>query len=167
MDTSAWADEIRRPGRPVEWALRSAEPAGVEAIAELRATVMRPDLERLGRFDEHRVRQRLRNSFSPQHTSVIVADGAFAGCVTVRPAEDGRWLEHFYLTPALQGRGLGSAVLRTLLERIDAGGVPVRLNVLQGSPARRLYERHGFTVEDQDPIDVHMVRQPGAGALGT
>lgn len=60
-----------------------------------------------------------------------------------------------------------SAVLRTLLERIDAGGVPVRLNVLQGSPARRLYERHGFTVEDQDPIDVHMVRQPGAGALGT
>ncbi|WP_405526321.1 GNAT family N-acetyltransferase [Streptomyces avidinii] len=159
MDTSAGADGIR-PGRPVEWSLRSAEPADVEAIAELRATVMRPDLERLGRFDEHRVRQRLRNSFSPQHTSVIVADGAFAGCVTVRPAEDGRWLEHFYLAPALQGRGLGSAVLRTLLERIDASGVPVRLNVLQGSAARRLYERHGFTVEVQDPIDVYMVRRP-------
>lgn len=43
-----------------------------EAIAELRAMVMRPDLERLGRFDE-RVRQRLRDSFSPRHTSVISA----------------------------------------------------------------------------------------------
>ncbi|MGY0055738.1 N-acetyltransferase family protein [Streptomyces sp. LZ34] len=147
----------------MEWALRPAEPADVEAIAELRATVMRPDLERLGRFDEHRVRQRLRDSFSPRHTSVIVADGAFAGCVTVRPAEDGRWLEHFYLAPGLQGRGLGSAVLRTLLKRIDADGVLVRLNVLQGSAARRLYERHGFTVEVQDPIDVCMVRRPGAG----
>ncbi|MGW1255178.1 GNAT family N-acetyltransferase [Streptomyces sp. NPDC002513] len=147
--------------------MRSAEPADVEAIAELRATVMRPDLERLGRFDEHRVRQRLRDSFSPQHTSVIVADGAFAGCVTVRPAQDdGWWLEHFYLAPGLQGRGLGSAVLRTLLERIDADGVPVRLNVLQGSAARRLYERHGFTVEVQDPIDVFMVRRrlPGLDA---
>jgi ribosomal protein S18 acetylase RimI-like enzyme len=148
----------------MKWTLRSAEPADLEAIVELRATVMRPDLERLGRFDEHRVRQRLRDSFSPQHTSVIMAAGAFAGSVAVRPAEDGRWLEHFYLDPGLQGRGLGSAVLRTLLKRIDADDVLVRLNVLQGSAARRLYERHGFTVEAQDPVDVFMVRQPGAGA---
>lgn len=164
MDTSASADGIR-PGPAPEWALRTAGPADVEAIAELRAAVMRPDLERLGRFDEHRVRQRLRDSFSPRHTSVIVAEGAFAGSVTVRPAEDGRWLEHFYLAPELQGRGLGSAVLRALLERTDAEGVPVRLNVLQGSAARRLYERHGFAMEAQDPVDVFMVRPPGAGPV--
>jgi ribosomal protein S18 acetylase RimI-like enzyme len=157
--------EALESGFPGEWALRSAEPADVEVIAELRATVMRPDLERLGRFDQHRVRQRLRDSFSPQHTSVIVADGGFAGCVTVRPAEDGQWLEHFYLAPSLQGRGLGSAVLRTLLKQIDADGVLVRLNVLQGSAAQRLYERHGFTVEAQDPVDVFMVRQPGASSV--
>ena len=138
--------------------MRGAEQADVEAIAELRAAVMRPDLERLGRFDEHRVRQRFRDSFVPEHTSVIEAAGAFAGCVTMRPAEDGWWLEHFYLDPALQGRGLGTAVLRTLLDRVD--GAPIRLNVLRGSPAQRLYERHGFTVETQDPVDVFMVRRP-------
>jgi len=160
METSVGAD------RTVEWVLRPAESADVEVIAELRAVVMRPDLERLGRYDEHRVRQRLRDSFSPRHTSVIVADGAFAGCVTVRPAEDGRWLEHFYLAPGVQGRGLGTAVLRTLLKRTDADGAPVRLNVLQGSAARRLYERHGFTVDVQDPVDVYMVRRPGAGSPG-
>ncbi|MET8145170.1 GNAT family N-acetyltransferase [Sphaerisporangium sp. NPDC005288] len=144
--------------------MRPAEPGDVEVIAELRAMVMRPDLERLGRFDEHRVRQRLRDAFTPQYTSVVSADGLFAGCVTLRPAEDGWWLEHFYLAPHLQGRGLGSAVLRGLLSRTDADGVPVRLQVLQGSAARRLYERHGFTVETQDPIDVYMVRSPGADA---
>lgn len=126
---------------------------------------MRPDLERLGRYDEHRVRQRLRDSFSPAHTMIIVVDGAFAGSVTVRPAEYGRWLEHFYLAPELQGRGLGSAVLRTLLDETDSSGALVRLNVLQGSAAQRLYERHGFTVEDQDPVDVYMLRQPGAGTI--
>ncbi|MGW0819715.1 GNAT family N-acetyltransferase [Streptomyces sp. NPDC002845] len=151
----------------MEWALRPAKPADVEAIAELRALVMRPDLERLGRFDEHRVRQRLRDSFSPQHTSVILTDDTFAGCVTLRPSEDGQWLEHFYLAPDVQSRGLGSAVLRTLLNRTDADGALVRLNVLQGSAARRLYERHGFTVEVQDPIDIYMVRLPGAGACCT
>ena len=166
MNTSSRVDEVEA-GRLMGWALRSANVADVEMIAELRAAVMRPDLERLGRFDEHRVRQRLRDSFSPQHTSIILADDAFAGCVTLRPAENGQWLEHFYLEPGVQGRGLGSAVLRALLERADADGVPVRLNVLQGSAARRLYERHGFTVEDQDPIDVYMVRQPHAGIVAT
>ncbi|MEV7526778.1 GNAT family N-acetyltransferase [Streptomyces sp. NPDC091371] len=151
----------------VEWVLRAAEPADVEVIAELRAVVMRPDLERLGRFDEHIVRQRLRDSFSPQYTSVILAEGVLAGSVTVRPAEDGRWLEHFYLAPAFQGRGLGSDVLRTLLEQSDVDRVPLRLNVLQGSPARRLYERHGFTVEAEDPIDVFMVRLPGVSVPGS
>ncbi|MFI9593121.1 GNAT family N-acetyltransferase [Nonomuraea sp. NPDC052265] len=149
----------------VDWELRPAGPDEVEAIAELRARVMRPDLERLGRFDEHRVRQRFRDSFSPGHTSVILAGGAFAGCVTLRPAEDGRRLEHFYLDPALQGRGLGSAVLRTLLDRADAEDAAVRLVVLRGSAAQRLYERHGFTVEGEDQVDVLMVRPPAPRSL--
>ncbi|MEU3937488.1 GNAT family N-acetyltransferase [Streptomyces sp. NPDC029044] len=143
--------------------MRPARPTDVEAIAELRAVVMRPDLERLGRYDEHRVRQRLRDGFRAQHTSVITVAGAFAGSVALRPSETGHWLEHFYLAPALQGRGLGSAVLGTLLRRTDTSGHAIRLNVLQGSPARHLYERHGFTVERQDAVDVFMLRLPGAG----
>jgi GNAT superfamily N-acetyltransferase len=83
---------------------------------------------------------------------------AFAGCVALRPGADGRWLEHFYLDPGVQGRGLGSAILRNLLNRTDADGLVVRLTVLRGSAARRLYERHGFTVESEDPIDISMVR---------
>ncbi|MEU6139452.1 GNAT family N-acetyltransferase [Streptomyces sp. NPDC047081] len=132
----------------------------MEPIVELRAIVMRPDLERLGRFDEHRVRQRFRDSFIPEHASVVLVDGAFAGCVALRPAEDEHWLEHFFIAPEVQGRGLGSAVLRTLLKQTDTDDVTVRLNVLQGSAARRLYERHGFTLERQDPVDVFMVRRP-------
>jgi GNAT superfamily N-acetyltransferase len=146
------------------WSLRSAVAADIETLAELRATVMRADLERLGRYDEHRVRQRLRDSFSPRHTSIIMIGRELAGCVTVRPATDAaegrQWLEHFYLAPPHQGRGLGSAVLRTVLERTDAQGVAVGLDVLRGSAARRLYERHGFVVEAQDPVDVFMVRLP-------
>jgi GNAT superfamily N-acetyltransferase len=141
------------------WTLRPATPADVEPIAELRAVVMRPDLERLGRFDEQRVRQRFRDAFVAEHLSVIEAEGRFAGCVALRPAEDGHWLEHFFIDPELQGRGLGSAVLGALLARTDAQGVTVRLDVLQGSRARRLYERHGFTVEFEDPVDVFMVRR--------
>ncbi|MEV0533217.1 GNAT family N-acetyltransferase [Kitasatospora sp. NPDC050463] len=148
------------------WTMRAAEAADVEPVAELRAVVLRPDLERLGRYDEHRVRRRLRDSFSTRWTSIVLVDGAFAGSVTVRPAErGGRLLEHFYLAPQHQGRGLGSAVLRRVLAAADAVGDPVRLDVLQGSPARRLYERHGFIPESEDPIDVRLLRPAAVGRL--
>ncbi|MFG2870692.1 GNAT family N-acetyltransferase [Streptomyces sp. NPDC048338] len=144
------------------WSLRPGRPQDVEPIAELRAVVMRDDLVRLGRYDEHRVRQRLRDGFTSEHTSVVETGGVFAGCVTLRPYDHGPglYIEHFYLAPATQGRGLGTAVLRTLLARADEESVPVRLIVLQGSAARRLYEREGFVVESEDPVDVLMVREP-------
>ncbi|MER6085105.1 GNAT family N-acetyltransferase [Streptomyces sp. NPDC001833] len=143
-----------------DWRMRPASDADVEAVAELRALVLRDDLERLGRYDERRVRQRLRDGYDADHTWVIEAGGAFAGCVALRPTGDAHWLEHFYLAPHAQGGGIGSAVLRELLERCDRDGVTVRLNVLRGSAARRLYERHGFLVETEDPVDVFMVRPP-------
>ena len=143
-----------------DWKIRPASDADVEAVAELRAIVLRDDLERLGRYDARRVRQRLRDGFDASHTWVIEVGGAFAGCVALRPAGDARWLEHFYLAPHAQGGGIGSAVLRELLERCDRDGLPVRLNVLQGSAARRLYERHGFLAETEDQVDVFMVRPP-------
>ncbi|GGR40048.1 GNAT family N-acetyltransferase [Streptomyces aurantiogriseus] len=142
-----------------DWEMRQASAEDVEAVAELRAVVLRADLERLGRYDEGRVRQRLRDGFVPAHTWVIEVGGAFAGCVALRPDADAHWLEHFYLDPRLQGRGIGSAVLRRLLDRCDRDGVRVRLNVLQGSAARRLYERHGFTLRTEDPVDVFLVRE--------
>ncbi|WP_155373640.1 GNAT family N-acetyltransferase [Catellatospora vulcania] len=143
-----------------DWVLRPAAAADVETVAELRAVVLRADLERLGRYDEHRVRQRLRDRFAPEQTWVIEVAGTFAGCVSLRPAEDTHWLENFYLAPHLHGGGIGAAVLAGLLEQCDRDGTVVRLQVLQGSPARRLYERHGFTAESEDPVDVFMVRRP-------
>jgi GNAT superfamily N-acetyltransferase len=145
-----------------DWEIRQATATDVEAIAELRAVVMRPDLERLGRYDPHRVRQRLRDAFDPEHTWVIEVSGTFAGSIALRPAPDSHWLEHFYLSRHLQGTGIGTAVLRDLLSRCDREDLVIRLNVLQGSPARRLYERHGFTLETEDAVDVFMVREPGA-----
>jgi GNAT superfamily N-acetyltransferase len=142
------------------WTLRPATAADREPIAELRAVVLRPDLERLGRYDNHRVRQRLRDSFTPSHTQIITIADEPAGSVALRPAEDRDWLEHFYLAPQWQGRGVGTAVLRQVLAETDARNRTVTLIVLQGSPARRLYERHGFVVESEDPVDIVMTRPP-------
>ncbi|PRB19315.1 GNAT family N-acetyltransferase [Microbacterium sp. MYb62] len=133
-------------------ALRPARADDVEWIAELRADVLRPDLERLGRYDAIRVRQRFRDAFEPAQTRIIVVDGTDVGSVAIRSEDDARWLEHFYIAPSHQGRGVGTRVLAAVLD----DDVLYRLNVLQGSAARSLYDRHGFVLESQDDVDVFL-----------
>ena len=143
-----------------QFSLRAATAADALWIAELRAVVLREDLERLGRYDSVRVRQRFLDGFDPELTQLILVTGEVVGSIAVRPARDGQWIEHFYLDPVWQGRGLGGAVLSESMRR-HADERPFRLNVLAGSPAQRLYLRHGFTVESQDPVDVFMVASGG------
>jgi GNAT superfamily N-acetyltransferase len=141
------------------WSLRAAVDRDAQWIAELRAQVLRPDLERLGRFDPVRVRQRFLAAFDPGLTQVVLVDGRPAGSIAVREDRGARWIEHFYLQADCQGRGIGSLVLRRQLDA-DPGGRPFRLNVLRGSRAQALYQRHGFVVERQDAVDFFMVRHP-------
>lgn len=137
--------------------LRQSSDADAAWIADLRAEVMRPDLERLQRFDPVWVRERFLRGFSAANTRLIEVGGETVGSVAVRREPDEHWLEHFYLATAVQGRGIGGTVLRRVLAE-PRDELPMRLNVLQGSAARRLYERHGFVFESDDEVDVWMVR---------
>ncbi len=60
---------------------------------------------------------------------------------------------HYYLfaigvEPAHQGRGVGAALLRAVLDRCDAERVPAYLEA-STRDNRRLYERHGFSVTEE------------------
>jgi ribosomal protein S18 acetylase RimI-like enzyme len=60
---------------------------------------------------------------------------------------------HFYLfavgvDPEHQGRGIGSALLRAVLDRCDETGVPAYLEASKPENAR-LYERHGFRITEE------------------
>lgn len=138
--------------------LRAATLDDVEYIVALKERVLRADLERHFPWNPDRSRARVMERFSPEHSHMIVVDGAVAGTITLRPDGIDCWLEMFYLEGTQQGRGVGSAVLRSVLAA-EPGRVPNRLQVLVGSPAQRLYERHGFVVEHDDGIDIWMRRQ--------
>ncbi|MGN8025905.1 GNAT family N-acetyltransferase [Microbacterium sp. 22242] len=144
-------------------ALRSAVPDDLDAIAALKERVLRRDLEPLVGWDPDRSRARVAEHFSTAHTRMVLVDGRLAGTITLRDADEALWLEMFYLDEAHQGRGIGSAILRAVLSAAPDDR-PLRLQVLVGSAARRLYERHGFVVEHDDGVDIWMRRDPGGSS---
>ena len=118
--------------------------ADFDSLAELRVAAMRASLEHLGRFDPIRARERLRNSFYPEHTLRIFCDGVPVGFYTFRPVPEGLRLEHLYIHPDAQNRGLGGQVLAKLLTTADAQKLPVHVGALRDSASNRFYLRHGF-----------------------
>jgi GNAT superfamily N-acetyltransferase len=139
---------------------RPASEADFETLLDLRIRVLRPHLERVGRFDPDRARRYFRAGYDPTHLRLILVDDAFAGCVALKPDGDALVLEHFYLDDAVQGRGIGGAVLKLLTDEADAAGKAIRLGVLKGSPAARLYLRHGFAWTHDEPFDDYYERRP-------
>jgi GNAT superfamily N-acetyltransferase len=144
-----------------------AKADDLEALTELRLAVMAPSFNRIGRFNPERARAWFAETYRPETTRLIEVEGQAAGCVAFYATEPGTLkLEHFYLDPAWQGRGLGTAVLDVLLGEADAAGARVVLTVLRESDARRLYDRRGFVETGRDDLDVYMARpaRPSAPA---
>ena len=65
--------------------LAAASDDDFEALLSLRMAAMRESLQRLGRFDPQRARERLSRAFEPAHTRHILLGGERVGFVVLLP----------------------------------------------------------------------------------
>jgi ribosomal protein S18 acetylase RimI-like enzyme len=138
--------------------LTSVAPSDAEALVALRIAAMRDSLERIGRFDPARARERFLSGFSPELTRHVEAEGERVGFVVVRPQADFVLLDHLYIHPSYQGRHIGSTVLAQVIQEASALALPVRVGALRGSDSNRFYVRHGFKLVEQSEFDNYYVR---------
>ena len=136
----------------------AADAADAEALVALRILAMRESLERIGRFDPIRSRERFLSAFSPQSTRHILVDGDRAGFLVVKPDGEGLLLDHLYVAPPFQNRGVGASVLATVFAEADALGVQLRVGALRHSDSNRFYQRHGFQLVREDEWDIYYLR---------
>ena len=137
-----------------------ASLADGEALASLRVAAMRESLERIGRYDPQRARQRFLATFDPDCTWQLHHGGALAGFYVLRPQAEHLLLDHLYLDPEYQRQGLGAAVLARVFAEADAAGKSVRVGALRGSEANRFYVRHGFVPDGEEEFDLYYRRAP-------
>ncbi|HEY1174046.1 MAG TPA: GNAT family N-acetyltransferase [Verrucomicrobiae bacterium] len=132
-----------------------------DTLLVLRIAAMRESLERVGRFDPERARIRLQNSFYPEHTQFILWEGERVGFYTFRLLADGFHLDHLYVHPSHQSRGIGSQVMKRLIAQADAAQKAIHVGALRGSESNRFYQQHGFVPVREEEWDIYYVRECG------
>jgi ribosomal protein S18 acetylase RimI-like enzyme len=95
---------------------------------------------------------------------VVVCDGQPVGRLITDHTSDPIRLIDIALLPDYRGAGIGSELLRRLLDEATAAGKPVVLHVARSNPAAMLYQRLGFVVSAWDDVYLEMQWRPGGGA---
>lgn len=93
-------------------------------------------------------------------SSIILLDDRPVGRMLVDESERDFILVDIALLPEHRKAGLGTHLLRELLNRAIVARKPVRLHVLKSNPALRLYERLGFSRVGNDSMYLEMIFQP-------
>jgi len=147
---------------PDTWRFGPVSEADFEPLLAIRIDVMREHLERVFRYKPSRAKRVFCGHFDEPGMRLILLDGERVGCVGFRRHAHEIKIDSFYLDRRLHNTGLGTKILKVLLAEADAAGLPVRLEVLSGSKADRLYLRHGFVKVGEDEIEGHYERPPPA-----
>ena len=102
----------------------------------------------------------LAGNISAGVTKIIMAVSKPVGVLTVKELETHVQLDQLFVLPEYQRNGIGTELVRQILQRAKHLEVPVRLRVLRVNPAKRLYERMGFLFTSEEPERFYMQSAP-------
>jgi ribosomal protein S18 acetylase RimI-like enzyme len=100
------------------------------------------------------------DGFSQAESRIILLDDRPVGRMLVDESERAFVLVDIALLPEYRKLGIGTRLLNDLLRRAVEARKPIRLHVLKSNPARRLYERLGFSPVNEESMYLEMTFEP-------
>jgi len=126
-------------------ALRPATPADSEFCYQLHKAAMGDYITAIWGWDEQVQQSFHARAFNPGRWQIIIAAGTDAGMIDVehRPAEI--YLARLEVHPTYQGHGIGTRLIRALIDEATQNGQDLVLDVLTvNHRAQALYQRLGM-----------------------
>jgi ribosomal protein S18 acetylase RimI-like enzyme len=101
-------------------------------------------------------------SYPQAHNSIILWNDAPIGRLLLDRGEREFTLVDVALLPSHRGAGIGTHLIEDLLLEAAAAGKPVKLNVWHSNPAKKLYQRMGFSAANEDGVYCEMRWNPSS-----
>lgn len=101
-----------------------------------------------------------RDQFPQAEWLIVLECGVSVGRIYIARASDEIRILDIALVPEARGRGLGTRLVRDVLDEADRTRRRVSLFTEPDNPARRLYTRLGFIAREPSGMHVEMTREP-------
>jgi ribosomal protein S18 acetylase RimI-like enzyme len=90
---------------------------------------------------------------------IVLRDGVDVGWLQTRTENGALFVAQLFVDAAAQGQGIGTAVMRQIIEEAACAQQGVTLGVVKTNPALRLYQRLGFRTTHDDDRKFYMRRE--------
>jgi GNAT superfamily N-acetyltransferase len=148
----------------VKVTLRAATTKDGDFLYRLHRRVMQMYvIETWGQWDEAWQSQYFHQHFNPGACQIIVFQEHDIGAICVERRPTDLFLSNIEVLPAYQAQGIGTQLIRALMDEAHKRGVPLSLRVLRVNPARKLYERLGFVISGETATHYLMSTIPKTG----
>lgn len=155
---------------PTHISLRPEEPGDEPSLFRLYASTRADELALTG-WDDTACERFLRMQFQAQRAgyremfphaqfAIILSEGSPVGRVVIDRPEDEIRIVDLVIAPEYRGRGIGGALMSSIMAEAATSSTPLRLKVITGTPAQRWYERLGFSLVEDGDVYLEMERSP-------
>ncbi len=111
-------------------------------------------------WDEDVQRDFHAGAWQQQRPEIITYDGKPIGTIATIESEDCIDIGQFFILPDYQNKGIGTHLLKSILDKADRLGKNVTLKFLKNNRVKSLYARHGFRLVRTGEAAHHMERTP-------
>jgi GNAT superfamily N-acetyltransferase len=111
---------------------------------DLKIASMRRYVEQVYGWEDKAQRGFFEKGFHPETIQIIQHDGHDVGMYELQERDDDWFLARIEILPEYQNRGIGTVVIKRMIDAVAATDKPFRLQVFKVNPARKLYARMGF-----------------------
>ena len=138
-------------------ALRPARPEDFDYCARLYFEGMDNIIKALNLNKDAQVAD-FRQRWDVGQVRIITLDGTDIGWLQSFVKDDALFLGQLFVDGALRRQGIGTEVVKGLIEEVARASRAVTLGVVKTNPALRLYERLGFRTTHEDERKFYMRR---------
>lgn len=143
--------------------LQTATSADAEFLYALLKLTMQDYVDQTWGWDEQWQQHYFQEHFIPENDQLIIKDDQRIGVISTEKTATELVLSKIFILPRFQGQGLGTALIRTVIDEAARCGLPVVLRVLKAnSSAKRLYERLGFVVTNTTETHNYLKLNPAS-----
>lgn len=119
-------------------------------VREIYHTILKDQVEPIWGWDDTFQEVQNNNSFKPQEFEIIEVDGKSVGILETERLSDAIYMKSISIQPEFRGRGIGTKVLSSLIDKGRDLNFGIVLRVLKtNTDAKRLYERLGFQTYEE------------------
>ena len=141
---------------------RKAGATDSEFVFAVKKAAFREYVEQIWGWDDTYQRDLHNRRFPSQDIRIIRFHGTDVGFLSTRNTPDTLKVDQLYILPECQGKRIGAACMRRIIDDANLEQKPVTLQVLKiNTRATDFYQRLGFTIVDENATHFQMKRHPG------